>query len=188
MKLQPALYYSHTLLNKVVKPGDTVVDATVGNGNDTKFLADLVGRFGTVYGFDIQSIAIQNTNELLTQSHLNDSVKLFQIGHEHIDEVVPTNDNIQAAIFNLGYLPGGDHHQITNPQTTLTALKSCLKRLNKGGMVVMVLYYGHPGGQVEKETVLNFAQSLNQKQFTVLDYQFINQANQPPILLAIQKR
>jgi tRNA A58 N-methylase Trm61 len=34
----------------VVSEGDTVVDATVGNGNDTIFLARLVGEKGRVYG------------------------------------------------------------------------------------------------------------------------------------------
>lgn len=49
----------------VVSEGDTVVDATVGNGNDTIFLARLVGEKGKVYGFDIQQEAINNTGELL---------------------------------------------------------------------------------------------------------------------------
>ena len=37
-----------------VQPGDTVVDATCGNGGDTLWLARAVGPSGRVLAFDIQ--------------------------------------------------------------------------------------------------------------------------------------
>lgn len=46
--LKKALYQAHDLVRQVVKPGDAVIDATMGNGNDTLFLAGLVG---TMAGF-----------------------------------------------------------------------------------------------------------------------------------------
>ena len=51
--LQTALHFSHQLL-KVVEPGDFVIDATMGNGHDTAFLAELVGPSGEVFAFDIK--------------------------------------------------------------------------------------------------------------------------------------
>ncbi|MDN6436144.1 methyltransferase domain-containing protein, partial [Lentilactobacillus parabuchneri] len=63
-QLLSALDFSHELLSQVVSYGDTVVDCTVGNGHDTLFLANLVGTDGTVYGFDIQPQAIENTKAL----------------------------------------------------------------------------------------------------------------------------
>ncbi len=39
---------------QVVQAGDTVVDATAGNGHDTLFLAKLVGPSGAVYAIDVQ--------------------------------------------------------------------------------------------------------------------------------------
>lgn len=42
------------LWQHVCRPGDTVVDATCGNGHDTLCLARAVGRSGTVYAFDVQ--------------------------------------------------------------------------------------------------------------------------------------
>ena len=39
---------------RFVRPGDTVVDATCGNGHDTKWLAQAVGPSGRVFAFDIQ--------------------------------------------------------------------------------------------------------------------------------------
>ena len=63
--LQTAMRYSHTLLQEVVKPGQTVVDATMGNGHDTELLATLVGPEGKVYAFDIQEQAVTTTKERL---------------------------------------------------------------------------------------------------------------------------
>ena len=40
-----------------IKPGDTVVDATCGTGQDTVALARAVGDGGSVYAFDIQKNA-----------------------------------------------------------------------------------------------------------------------------------
>lgn len=52
--LQTALHFSHQLLKEVVEPGDFVIDATMGNGHDTAFLAELVGPSGEVFAFDIK--------------------------------------------------------------------------------------------------------------------------------------
>lgn len=63
-----------------------------------------------------------------------------------------------------------------------------MKLLKPNGIIILVIYYGHPGGKQEKEQVLQFAKSIDQHQFNVLQYQFINQIHEPPILLALQKR
>lgn len=39
---------------QVMQPGDTVVDATCGNGWDTLYMAQSVGPSGRVFGLDIQ--------------------------------------------------------------------------------------------------------------------------------------
>jgi methylase of polypeptide subunit release factors len=52
----------------IVQKGDTVVDATCGNGNDTlallKMVADERGQ-GRVYGMDIQDSALEGTSSFL---------------------------------------------------------------------------------------------------------------------------
>ena len=53
--------FCHLYVKKIVQPGDVVIDATTGNGYDTCFLANLVGKNGLVFGFDIQEQAIDNT-------------------------------------------------------------------------------------------------------------------------------
>lgn len=186
--LQTALHFSHTLLKEIVQPNDHVIDATMGNGNDTAFLADLVGENGKVYAFDVQKIALQNTEKRLKENELSAQVILFHQGHETIDEVVADDVPIKAAVFNLGYLPKSDKEIITLPDTTKTAIEAILNRLVAKGRIVLVVYYGHNGGEQELTMVNEFCQSLPQKEYNVLSYQFINQANQPPILYCIEKK
>ena len=52
------LSMAQRLVKEHVSPSDTVVDATCGNGVDTRFLAELVGPRGSVYAFDIQEVGI----------------------------------------------------------------------------------------------------------------------------------
>ncbi|GAB5053215.1 tRNA 5-(aminomethyl)-2-thiouridylate-methyltransferase MnmM [Pediococcus ethanolidurans] len=188
MNLESALRYSHTLLDQVVQPGDTVVDATVGNGNDTIYLASAVGKNGRVYGFDVQAAGLAATKTQLVLTGLSLQTSLIHDGHEHLLKHLPENTQISAAIFNLGYLPGSDKSIITHAKTTISAIKQCLQILQRGGLVILVSYYGHPGGKDELRELQTFLHQIPQKQFQVLNYQFINQQNNPPILFAIQKR
>ncbi|MFC6259630.1 class I SAM-dependent methyltransferase [Levilactobacillus fujinensis] len=188
MNLPNALTYSHTLLTECVGPGDTVVDATVGQGYDTIFLANLVGKSGHVIGFDIQQAALDETQQQLTLTGLGAQVDLHATGHENVGTLLAPNDRIAAAVFNLGYLPGGDKSVITRPATTLTAVKALLPHLPRGGRIILVVYAGHPGGPTERDAVIDFCQKLPQKIYQVLRYGFINQIHTPPFLLAIERR
>ncbi|MCA9029715.1 MAG: 16S rRNA (cytosine(1402)-N(4))-methyltransferase, partial [Planctomycetaceae bacterium] len=86
----------------VVQPGDIVVDATIGNGYDTLFLAQLVGPAGTVFGFDIQSAAIQETQARI--SEFASRVTLFHASHAEMLSHLPQNivGSVTAVMFNLG--------------------------------------------------------------------------------------
>lgn len=184
--MQNALAFSHQLLKDVLQPGEIAVDATMGNGHDTLFLAQLVGRSGHVYACDLQAQALVNTRQRLTNADLLSRVTLLQCGHEELDHYLP-EQKIKGAIFNLGYLPQSDKAVITLPKTTIAALEILLERLAYRGRIVIVCYYGHPGGQAELDEVRAFCQALPQKEYSVLNYQFINQQNQPPLLFCIEK-
>ena len=95
---------------------------------------------------------------------------------------------VKAAIFNLGYLPKGDHSIITKPNTTIDALEQLLEIMSPEGIIVLVIYYGHPGGEHEKDTILEYVHQLDQQKAHVLQYQFLNQQNNPPFIIAIEKR
>ncbi|WP_086314240.1 hypothetical protein A5821_001842 [Enterococcus sp. 7F3_DIV0205] len=186
--LQTALHFSHTLLKEVIQVGDTVVDATMGNGNDTAFLAELVGSNGLVYAFDVQEQALLNTKKKLDELGLREQVRLLQQGHETIETVIAKEESLSAAIFNLGYLPKSDKQIITKPDTTKMALDALLIRLKPKGRIILVVYYGHTGGEAELALVQEFSQQLPQEEYSVLTYQFINQKNNPPILFCIEKK
>ena len=48
------MYYRLLAHSQTAVKGDYAVDATLGNGHDTCFLAEIVGDSGKVFGFDIQ--------------------------------------------------------------------------------------------------------------------------------------
>lgn len=186
--LQTALHFSHSLLSEVVTEGMVAVDATMGNGNDTAFLAKLVGASGHVYAFDVQKQAVENTARKLVELAFSERVTLLNQGHETVATILPNETPLSAAIFNLGYLPKSDKQIITKPETTKQALDSLLTYLVPKGRIIVVVYYGHDGGQAELDLVQNYCQQLPQESYNVLSYQFINQKNNPPILFCIEKK
>lgn len=183
MTLQRVLPYTKFLLEQAVSPGDCVVDGTAGNGHDTHFLAGLTGATGKVFAFDIQAEAIQATAERVKEFQ---HVELVHDSHAKIKDYV--TQPISAAVFNLGYLPKGDHSIITKAQSTLMALEQCVELLRVHGLLLIVVYSGHEGGSEERDAVMEFVSALPQKSFDVLKYEFINQKHSPPFLLAIEKK
>ena len=186
--LKKPLSFVQELLKDSVMENDIVIDATVGNGNDTLLLATLVGPTGKVYGFDVQEEAIQTTKTKLLLTGLLPQTELIIDGHENLDQYVPENPNISAITFNLGYLPKSDKSIITTADTTLKAIEKSLIRLRKGGLITIMVYYGHEGGLEEKTGVANFVANLPQEEYQVLKYEFVNQKNNPPFLFVIEKK
>lgn len=184
MKLLSVLNFAHQLLSEHLQNGDNAIDATMGNGNDTVKLAQLVGDSGQVYAFDIQAMALINTEKRLREQSLNHRVQLILDGHQHLQRYI--HKPISAAIFNLGYLPCSNKNITTQPQNTIKACEEVLNLLPQSGMIILVIYSGHDNAE-EAKKIHQWASALSQKQFSVLQYGFINQKNYPPYLLAIQK-
>lgn len=173
-------------LDKVLNEGDIVIDATMGNGYDTLYLAQRVGESGFVYSFDVQEEAIKSTKKRLEKEGLTDRVKLILDGHENMDKYI--NGEISCIVFNLGYLPRAKHKVITKPDTTIKAIEHSLKLLKPHGIISIAIYTGHPGGEDEKNSIYEFIKHLNQNEFNVLECGFINQINNPPQLVLIEKK
>mgnify|MGYP000006039878 FL=1 len=174
------LEMAHDFLAQVITPEDIVVDATMGNGYDTLFLAKLAKQ---VYAFDIQEQALEKTSQRIQEAGLT-NVDLILQGHETVDQFVT---EVKAAIFNLGYLPSADKSIITQPQTTLEALEKLCRMLVKGGRIAIMIYYGHEGGDIERDAVLDFVSQLPQQEYTATIYRTLNQINNPPFLVMIEK-
>jgi len=187
------LGFVHTLVEERVKPGDTVIDATAGGGNDTLFLARCVGAEGRVYAFDIQEEALQRTARRLEAAADRDAlgqVELLLQSHHRMAECLPPElaGRVAAVMFNLGYLPGSDHAVITTTRTTIPALQAACDLLRPGGVLTVVVYTGHEGGQAEAGAVEQWAMELPQTRYQALVYRFVNQRNHPPYVIAIEKR
>ncbi|AGB40249.1 putative S-adenosylmethionine-dependent methyltransferase involved in cell envelope biogenesis [Halobacteroides halobius DSM 5150] len=178
--------FSHQLLSEQIAKGAKLIDATVGNGYDTKFMAELVGRSGTIWGFDVQEEAIKRAKERLEKASLKEQVKLINDGHQNMSNYI--NQSVDGILFNLGYLPGGNKKVITQAETTLQAVKEGLDLLKAGGVLVLVIYLGHEGGREERQVLFDYAIELDEKAYNVLHYKFINQKKEPPQVLAIKKR
>ncbi|MGL5750786.1 MAG: tRNA (mnm(5)s(2)U34)-methyltransferase [Paraclostridium sp.] len=174
------------LLEDVINEGDVVIDATMGNGYDTKYLAEKVGSEGLVYSFDVQEEAIKSTKKKLEKAELLDRVNLILDGHQNVDSYVL--GEVSCVLFNLGYLPRAKHQVITKPDTTLEAIKKCLKLLKPHGVISIAIYTGHEGGMDECNTVFDYVSNLDQSEFNVLNCNFVNQINNPPKLVLIEKK
>ena len=182
--LKNAVELSHFYLKQFVKDGSFVVDATCGNGGDTVFLAELVGENGLVFGFDIQEAAINNTRIRLENAELSERVRLFLDGHEHMGEYL-SDRMADAFVFNLGYLPKGDHSLHTKADTTILAIQTALKHLKKEGIIAISIYHGGDSGYEERDGVLSYLETLDKHTYNVIIHQYSNKPNDPPILALI---
>ncbi|HBN74820.1 MAG TPA: 16S rRNA (cytosine(1402)-N(4))-methyltransferase [Planctomycetaceae bacterium] len=174
---------AHAAVSKVVHKGDVVVDATVGNGHDTTFLSELVGTEGRVLAFDIQSVAIKQALERLRNSgHQN--VTWFAMDHAHLAEVLQEEgiSEVKAVMFNLGYLPGGDHEIVTRIDSTLKAIHAGLQALIVNGVMTILAYIGHPGGLDEAEAIETFLNKLN-PEFYETQFDYGNSPKSPRLLI-----
>jgi len=183
--LRGAVALAHFFLRQYLRPGARAVDATCGNGHDTLLLAELVGPTGRVWGFDIQPEALQATGARLAVSGCRERVELIGSGHERLADYV--QESVRAVVFNLGYLPGGDKAVITRPSSTLSALDQALQLLAPGGVIVVVIYPGHPGGAEEAAAVEEWGARLAPEQYAVWCSHQLNRAATASYLLVIEK-
>lgn len=177
-----ALSLSHIVLSQLIQKGDFCIDATAGNGHDTAFLCQLCGEEGRVLAFDIQQQAVERTQELLRQQQL--SAQVVCASHHTMDSYAE-KESAAAVVFNLGWLPGGDHDCFTRPATTLPALDTALTMLRPCGILSLCIYYGRNNGTEEKDAVLQWLSGVDSCRFTVTVTQFANRSGCPAIYAAV---
>jgi hypothetical protein len=188
---------AHNLIREVLRPGGIAVDATVGNGHDTLFLVEQVGPSGKVFGFDIQLDAIASTRakvdscltgEIASGKAPMQTINLTLIHANHADmfDKIPEcyHGGIGAIMFNLGYLPGGDKLIITRTNSTLSALNSASRLLSSNGIITVLAYPGHQGGDLETTEVNNWCKQLDEDHFKVsIVYSSENNASSPKLFV-----
>jgi len=180
---------AHSLVKHCLYPGALAIDATVGNGYDTLFLAEQVGITGRVFGFDIQQTALDTTRSRLDQANLSECLTLFLASHALMDEKIPLSHHgtISAVMFNLGYLPGGDKAIMTLTNSTLPALNSACQLLSIGGILTILAYPGHKGGDIETDQVKLWSEQIDRKQFTVAVSPTVENKPSAPVLFTVYK-
>jgi 16S rRNA C1402 N4-methylase RsmH len=168
--------------------GALAVDATVGNGYDTLFLAHRVGPNGTVLGFDVQKAALAGARELLKFVGSVGRVSLIHDSHSRLENYLPHGSDVQGAMFNLGYLPRSNRQIITRPETTIAALETLLRRLAPNGRITVLAYRGHEGGILEYTEVRKFLESLPDAEWFVEELAGNGDSPTAPRLFRIAKR
>jgi SAM-dependent methyltransferase len=188
----PPLPLSHLDLARhywrlLILPGDKVVDATCGNGKDTRTLAELVGPEGSVIALDVQQAAIDRARQYaLSCAH---PIRFFCQSHETFpEEILP--GTVKLIVYNLGYLPGGDKRRTTTSVATLASLEQALPLLCPGGGLSITCYPGHPEGHCEAEAVTAYAASLDPTVWSVCCHRQLNRPLSPFLLfmLSLEER
>ncbi|WP_337035290.1 class I SAM-dependent methyltransferase [Paenibacillus illinoisensis] len=185
---------AHQWVSSRLQPGDFAIDATVGTGADTLFLAQQVGKRGQVIGFDIQNEALTLAQARIRKQEDGSklgSISLMELSHDRMAEAVPEQwqGQVGAVMFNLGYLPaeGADASVITQTDSTIGALTAALDLLRPRGIITAVLYPGHEGGAQEADAVLAWGSALPVDQAQVVMYRQLQRAASP-FLIGIEKK
>jgi SAM-dependent methyltransferase len=183
---------AHHYWEQLVRPGDLVVDATCGNGNDTLALARLVltKNTGLVWAIDTQDLALTNTKKLLKQ-HLSEELlpRVHFIHGSHAQFPLEIQPNtITLIVYNLGYLPKSGKKEITTMvETTLQSLENALPLIKDQGAISITCYPGHPEGKLEEDALLTKLSTLSKDHWSCCYHRWLNHENAPSLIL-IQKR
>ncbi len=155
---------AHECVRRRVRAGDAAIDATVGNGHDTLFLLNQVGSEGKVFAIDRQAQALHQAMRTIggEAPDLLPRAEFIEGDHGSMADFIPPEyvGRLGAVMFNLGYLPGSDQSLVTEPETTVRALRIAAKWLRSGGILSVVAYLGHPGGEQEATAVEEFFAGL----------------------------
>ena len=144
--------YNQKYLKYLLKDDMVAVDMTMGNGNDTFFLASKVKE---VFAFDIQKEAIEHT---MQRCALFNNIHYILDDHANIRKYV---NNADIVLFNLGYLPYSDKPIITKCDSTIKAIKEAYDILKTGGYMSIIIYRGHKGGLYEYHAVMQTISKYN---------------------------
>ena len=184
MKAVQITQWCARFITEHVQPGDICIDATMGNGNDTILLSSLCKETGHVYAFDIQEQALAHTRQRLLDADAPQNYTLLLESHTNMDHYVQP-ESVSCIVFNLGYLPGGDHTKATQASSSIEALTRSLSLLKKGGLISLCIYSGGDSGFEERDAVLSWLKNLDSHKYLVIRSDYYNRPNNPPIPVLI---
>ncbi len=173
--------HKHFILEHVGE-GDTVVDFTMGNGNDTLFLSKTVGASGKVYAFDIQEDALSSTRKHLEENEAPNNYTLICASHHRVKEFV--NEPIKGGMFNLGYLPRSGRKSVTTMrETTMPAVEAAIELLAPDGVLIIAIYPGHEEGALEGDMLREYFKTLSRFRICASEFHILNSPTSPYFFL-----
>lgn len=172
-------------VSSCLQQGAHAIDATAGNGHDSLFLAQCVGNNGRIDAFDIQTEALDTTKKRLAEGGFSECLHCHPVSHCRMAEFVSTP--VQAIMFNLGYLPGGDHKLTTKTEDSLQAIHTAFNLLDLGGILCVMCYPGHEEGKKESDAVEQLFRTLPQSHWRAMSARSINAPRHAPFTLAALK-
>ncbi|WP_294523329.1 class I SAM-dependent methyltransferase [uncultured Anaerovibrio sp.] len=168
---------------KSLETAKVVVDATSGAGKDTLYLARHKRPDAHIYAFDVQPMAMLQTKK--TTEEYRDEITYVLDSHENISQVI--REKLDLVVFNLGYLPGGDHSITTVPEVTVKAVEKAMEQLAVNGVISIMVYPGHPAGKEEGVHLLILLEELPKEDYSVVKCQLSNHDETAPYLYLIEK-
>ncbi|MBR3993950.1 MAG: class I SAM-dependent methyltransferase [Clostridia bacterium] len=180
--MQELLNFSKTFIQEHITENSVVADFTMGNGHDTQWLCSLA-KNGYVYAFDVQEQAVNNTRERLLECGYN-NFELILDSHANCEKYI--KGEIDAGMFNLGWLPGGDKSIHTLRESTIPAVFSAIKLLRKGGLITINVYPGHAEGKCEGELLMQELSALSKFEYCVFVFRLVN-SPEAPFIIGIEK-
>ncbi|MBR6426411.1 MAG: class I SAM-dependent methyltransferase [Clostridia bacterium] len=173
------------LLLPHIKESGVAVDFTMGNGHDTLWLSSVVGKNGKVFSFDIQQAALENTKKLLNLNEV-ENVELILDSHSNVKKYI--TEKICAGMFNLGYMPGSGHKELTTMRkTTLPAVKNALGMLGRDAILLVAVYPGHAEGAEEGRELEAYFSTLSRYKMTVAQFRMLNSPASPYFMICETK-
>ena len=149
----------------------------MGNGHDTVFLSQTVGRTGRVYAFDIQEKAINSARDNLRDSGCPENYILIHDSHHNAAKYI--DRPIKAGMFNLGYLPGGDKSITTKRETTLEALGCAISLMDKDAVLTVAVYPGHAEGETEGKLICEYLATFPRYKICATRINILNSPTSP---------
>ena len=106
--------------------------------------------------------------------------------HAHMEQYAAP-ETVDCVVFNFGRLPGGDPAVFTRAESSVAAINAGLRLLKPGGVMAIALYYGKENGYGERDAILAYLQTLDDRRFSVLCCDWANRRNDPPMPIFIWK-
>lgn len=182
---------SQAFLQTLSLPSGMLIDMTLGCGHDTQFLLESFPN-RELLAVDIQEIAIVRAKERLGET-LSQKVTFYLGCHSSLGSILGEKE-IALAMFNLGFLPGSDKSITTKAKSTLDALEFLKDRMKSEGVISLLLYVGHPGGEKEALAVKTLLKNWDSSEWMVWEMARLNEnelkickKNRSPIWIIIKK-